>query len=454
VNDLFVLWFPYENSCIVRKRLLVYAAMELIITPECLSREELTHELSVRGTKVTDADGVDKLVHNLKYYLALESSGVLFETGPRLDPKYEMKRCSEILTEIQELLARVLDEANNSTIATKIAHLRKRLSRFAAEPGPQVEAKGELTADLNRAIDSFTTRVKFLAETPELSMRSGPLEFGATSSPRRTERVVEQTPSRSYHNWGQEIGSWNIVFKGDRCNDLAVFDFIVEVNERCASLGLPQDDLLRHAKLLFKGDALIWYRMIENRVSSWPDLCDRLKEEFLPIGYSDTARENLLRYRQTGGQTIGMFLARFEQLESYLPRPLPFPEKMTAIRRNILPYYQDRLWDKEVDTPDELYRLCRRLDANRFSIDQHVDAQRRAQSHKDRAANASTAPKVTTSRPEEITCPRCKKTGHEVRDCQYARKIKCFGCGKPDYTITNCPNCTRDLGNGSGGQRN
>jgi hypothetical protein len=428
--------------------------MELIITPECLSREELTHELSVRGTKVTDADGVDKLVHNLKYYLALESSGVLFETGPRLDPKYEMKRCSEILTEIQELLARVLDEANNSTIATKIAHLRKRLSRFAAEPGPQVEAKGELTADLNRAIDSFTTRVKFLAETPELSMRSGPLEFGATSSPRRTERVVEQTPSRSYHNWGQGIGSWNIVFKGDRCNDLAVFDFIVEVNERCASLGLPQDDLLRHAKLLFKGDALIWYRMVENRVSSWPDLCDRLKEEFLPIGYSDTARENLLRYRQTGGQTIGMFLARFEQLESYLPRPLPFPEKMTAIRRNILPYYQDRLWDKEVDTPDELYRLCRRLDANRFSIDQHVDAQRRAQSHKDRAANASTAPKVTTSRPEEITCPRCKKTGHEVRDCQYARKIKCFGCGKPDYTITNCPNCTRDLGNGSGGQRN
>jgi hypothetical protein len=163
------------------------------------------------------------------------------------------------------------------------------------------------------------------------------------------------------------------VFKGDRCNDLAVFDFIVEVNERCASLGLPQDDLLRHAKLLFKGDALIWYRMVENRVSSWPDLCDRLKEEFLPIGYSDTARENLLRYRQTGGQTIGMFLARFEQLESYLPRPLLFPEKMTAIRRNILPYYQDRLWDKEVDTPDELYRLCRRLDANRFSIDQHVE---------------------------------------------------------------------------------
>jgi hypothetical protein len=39
-----------------------------------------------------------------------------------------------------------------------------------------------------------------------------------------------------------------------------------------------------------------------------------------------------LNYRQTAGQTIGMFLAKFDQLEGYLPRPLPFDEKMAAIR--------------------------------------------------------------------------------------------------------------------------
>jgi hypothetical protein len=42
-----------------------------------------------------------------------------------------------------------------------------------------------------------------------------------------------------------------------------VFDFIVRVNEKCASLDLLQDALRRHAKLLFKGEALIWFRMIE-----------------------------------------------------------------------------------------------------------------------------------------------------------------------------------------------
>jgi hypothetical protein len=118
--------------------------------------------------------------------------------------------------------------------------------------------------------------------------------------------------------------------------------------------------------------------MIESHVSSWSDICERLKEEFPPIGYSVTARDNLLKYRQTGGQSIWMFLARFEQLEGYLPRPLPFPEKMAAIQTNILSYYQVCLWDKEIVSPDELYRLCRRLDTTSFNIeyrDQHVVAQ-------------------------------------------------------------------------------
>jgi hypothetical protein len=94
-----------------------------------------------------------------------------------------------------------------------------------------------------------------------------------------------------------------------------------------------------------------------------------LKEEFLPIGYSETAPDNLLKYRQTGGQSIWVFLARFKQLEGYLPRPLPFPEKMATIQRNILSYYQDCLWDKEIVSPDELYRLCLKLDTTRFNIE-------------------------------------------------------------------------------------
>ncbi|KAJ3634966.1 hypothetical protein MTP99_007906 [Tenebrio molitor] len=184
----------------------------------------------------------------------------------------------------------------------------KKSSPFA-ESGAQVDAKEKLSAGLERALESFRPRAKFLTEVHNESLRFEPPIF----------RFVTSTPV-------QEIRSWGIVFQGDRKDDPAVFDFIVRVNEKCASLDLSQDALLGLAKLLLKDEALIW-----------------LKEQFLPIGYSETARDNLLKYRQTGGQSIWMFLARFEQLEGYLPRPLPFPEKMATIQRNILSYYQDCL---------------------------------------------------------------------------------------------------------------
>jgi hypothetical protein len=55
--------------------------MEIEITPECLSREGLVHELTVRGTVVSDADPVEKLAFNLKVFLSMERDGILFDTG-------------------------------------------------------------------------------------------------------------------------------------------------------------------------------------------------------------------------------------------------------------------------------------------------------------------------------------------------------------------------------------
>jgi hypothetical protein len=48
--------------------------MQVEITPECLSREELVH---VGGTVVSDADPVEKLAFNLKVFLSMERDGIL-----------------------------------------------------------------------------------------------------------------------------------------------------------------------------------------------------------------------------------------------------------------------------------------------------------------------------------------------------------------------------------------
>jgi hypothetical protein len=102
--------------------------MDITITPDCLSREELSYELAVGGVKVTDTDSAESLALNLKGFLPMERDGVWFEIDAALNPDSELERCSLILEGVPELLTRVLDEPNLRVIASKLAHLRKRLS--------------------------------------------------------------------------------------------------------------------------------------------------------------------------------------------------------------------------------------------------------------------------------------------------------------------------------------
>jgi hypothetical protein len=316
----------------------------------------------------------------------------------------------------------------------------------------QTENKEKLCAELDRGIEALNSRVRFLSVASNDSTRANTSGFSGVTSTPGVDPNFGSTPSRTQANWSHVMGSWGVTFAGDRNNELAVFDFLTQIKEKCAAHDISQDDLLRHVKLLLRGEALVWYRMVESRVSSWTELCEPLKEEFLPIGYSETARDKLLNYRQTEGQTIGMFLAHFEQLEGYLPQPLAFADKLTAIRRNILPYYQDRLWDKRVNSLDELYRLCRELDATKFNIDRHITTQ----TVNSRSRGASEQGKANPKNEPQINrgprCFRCRKQGHLAKNCPSVQTISCFDCGKPGYTRTTCPDCKRKQGNGRGGQ--
>jgi hypothetical protein len=383
--------------------------------------------------------------------LSAGREGIMFDVKVNLDSDRELTRCKEIVGDIHALFSRVWDEIALRTASSKLAHLRGRLGRITTEQGVQTEDKEKLCAELDRGIEAVNSRARFLSVASNDSTRASTSGFpGVTSTP-GIDQNFGSTPSRIQTNWSHVMGSWGVTFAGDRNNELAVFDFLTHIKEKCATHDISHDDLLRHVKLLLKDEALVWYRMVESRVSSWTELCERFKEEFLPIGYSETARDKLLNYRQTEGQTIGMFLAYFEQLEGYLPQPLAFADKLTAIRRNILPYYQDRLWDKRVNSLDELYQLCRELDATKFNIDRH----RTTQAVNSRSRGASEQEKPNPKNEPQTNrgprCFRCRKQGHLAKNCPSVQTIS-FDCGKPGYTRTTCPDCKRNQGNGKGGQ--
>jgi hypothetical protein len=244
--------------------------MEDEITPDCLSCEELVHELAAQGPLVSDVDLVEKLAFNLNVFLSMELDVILFDTGVKLDSEPELTRCKEILDEIRTLFTRVLDETILRIAATKLAHLKGRLGCLTAEPGAQTEAKGRLCADLDRVIAGFKSRAKFFNGVANVSARLEPSVFPGVALTPLVEPGCGPGPSLGNHNWAQVIWSWNIAFQGDRKDELSVLDFLVEVDEKCASHDLPQDDLLRHAKMFFRAlEALVWYRMTESPVSSW-----------------------------------------------------------------------------------------------------------------------------------------------------------------------------------------
>jgi hypothetical protein len=168
-----------------------------------------------------------------------------------------------------------LDEPNLRVITRKLAHLRRRLSRVTVETGAQTGAKEKLSVGIEKAVESFILRGKFLTGIRNTSLLLELKIFLPVTSTPQAEAVDDPLSFRYYRNGEQEIEIWGIIFQGDRKDDL------------------PHDVLRRHANVLFKGEALIWLRMIGSSVSSWTDICERLKEEFLPIGYYDTARDNL-----------------------------------------------------------------------------------------------------------------------------------------------------------------
>jgi hypothetical protein len=210
--------------------------------------------------------------------LSAEREGIMFDVKVNLDSDLELTGDRG-----RDPRVRVWDEISLRTASSKLAHLRRQLGRITTEQGVQTEEKEKLCAELDRRIEALNSRARFLLVVSNDSTRASTSGFPGVTSTLSVDQNFGSTPSGTQTNWSHVMGSWGVTFAGDRNKELAVFDFLTQIKEKCAIHDISQDDLLRHVKLLLKGEALVWYRMVESRVSSWTELCERLKEEFLPF---------------------------------------------------------------------------------------------------------------------------------------------------------------------------
>jgi hypothetical protein len=188
----------------------------------------------------------------------------------------------------------------------------------------------------------------------------------------------------------------------------------------------PEIDVVRGMKILLTGEAREWFRLVVLETNSWSCFYERLKREFLPKDFAETALNRLKSFKQSEQESIALSVARFntfDQRAKLLPEELPVSEKLRTIKRNIRPYYQDKIWDKEVNSIDRLFDLYDSIDKTKLKIEKF-------QPHS-----------VTPSELKLVKCLSCKRPGHLSRNCPQAKSVRCFKCGKSGYTVRTCPSC-------------
>jgi hypothetical protein len=215
---------------------------------------------------------------------------------------------------------------------------------------------------------------------------------------------------------------WKIHFDGTR-DESVVFQFLQDIQDQMELAITPEIDVVRGMKILLTGEAREWFRLVAPDTNAWSDFCERLKREFLPRDFAETALDRLKSFKQSEQESIALYVARFNQGAKFLPDKLPVSEKPRIIKRSIRPYYQDKICEKEVNSIDRLLELCDSIDKIRLNIEKFQPQS------------------VTPPEPKLLKCFSCKRPGHLSKNCPEAKSAKCYKCGKSGYIVRTFRPC-------------
>nr|CAI5855249.1 unnamed protein product [Callosobruchus analis] len=208
------------------------------------------------------------------------------------------------------------------------------------------------------------------------------------------------------------------------------------------------------------------------RASSWDDLCNQLRDTFLPHDYEYGLWDEIRSRTQGTNEKVVNFVVVMESLFRKLREPVSEHTKVNIIQRNFLPYIQRQLALHPVTTVSQIMSMARSIE------EAHVRAQRyqpppssvkgllepelryRRTEGSAPSTNCLAASTPCTSGPNmeenislasltnsparpEALCWNCHQTGHKFRKCQREKQIFCFRCGRRDVTSNSCPHCVQ-----------
>lgn len=145
--------------------------------------------------------------------------------------------------------------------------------------------------------------------------------------------------------------------------------FISKINSRRKACRISEEKLLDSFDLLLEGNAETWFRHVRSQITSWEDLCGRLKNEFLPVNFEKLVKQLIKNCKQMENEGIGTYLARIGEFMDYLPTPYSEEKRFRKIRNNLLKRYKEKIVLEDIVSENNLIQLINKIDLNSSSTE-------------------------------------------------------------------------------------
>lgn len=443
-----------------------------------LQKTELEYEVQIRGT--TPAATVQDLRKQIAKLGPQYPSEDILESP--FSVAEDLKGISDVLTKVRSLLDSQLDRNAMMRAQNYLHHLYHRLNRLAVDDSTQ-HAREACVTEFQSLFNLFNS----LKETNIEDNLIAPI---ASSNPEQLS--AGGTPFNINVSCDRSVAGelTKIRYDGKSC----VRSFIQRITEFSKARNVSSSKLLSFATEIFTGDALHWFRGLQDQLSDWDQLVAHLKRDFDQADYDYRLLSEIRARTQGESENITIYLSIMTGLFSRLSEPLSNKDKLEILLHNIRPCYASTLASAtEIPDIDTLRSLCRNYEciqarlsgfreppkrtsdtiapefaysghssqksynsyqnSNQNSYNNHNYKNKNYSNHnknnsnkyEQKPANSNKyVHAMQTSGPKTLYCPRCRNNTHNLRQCKANKdKIFCFVCGHEGVKTPQCPTCIK-----------
>ena len=256
---------------------------------------------------------------------------------------------------------------------------------------------------------------------------------------------------------------WGLVFDGNREN-LAVDEFIFQVEHMCNHYRISWEELLRDFHFLLAKDAKSWYWLLirTEPIRNWPELKKALLARYQVSKSDFEIMKEILERRQQPGESVDYFFQSVLKLRANLKNPVPEIELVKILKRNLRENIGRIVYAMAIFTVEQLRYECVEIERQFLRRDnRQIPQNNRSYQISEIETNQNKTPfednfesqidafamRIRKSfnnqdNAQSLVCWNCRSANHTFVNCpSEERNVFCYKCGLPDVVLPKCPRC-------------